>query len=78
MSESTRQQLNRKETNRRTANVFLRKVKSAATRLREVELQAQIERARVRVDLLNREKRQLEQENSDIVKRRKALAAQVC
>jgi hypothetical protein len=54
--------------------VFSKQIKSASTRLREAELRAQIERARVRVDLLSREKSRLEEENSAMVDQKKALA----
>ena len=59
------------------ANVFSRQVKSAATRLREAELRSRIQKARVRVDLLAREKSRLESENCDMVAKKKALAALV-
>jgi len=54
--------------------VFSKQIKSASTRLREAELRAQIERARVRVDLLGREKSRLEEENSAMVDQKKDLA----
>ena len=62
---------------RRTINVFSRQIKSATTRIREAELQARIQRARVRVDLLNREKCQLEEENGAMVARRLKLTAEI-
>ena len=59
------------------ANVFSKQAKSTVSRLRESELRAKIEEARVRVELLQREKSQLEAEMLEGVKKKKVLAAQV-
>jgi predicted nuclease with TOPRIM domain len=65
--------------NRRTimTNVFSKQSKSATMRLREAELRAHIEQARVRVDLLRCEKVRLEEDIVAVVNRKKSLVTQV-
>ena len=59
------------------SSVFVKQPKSATMRLREAELRAQIEQARVRVDLLRHEKTRLEEDIVKVVDRKKHFVSEV-